>query len=245
VRRVTYQSTTGTPGAAVPAIVASAAAPSATACGKLIVRCPGGPGLQPDGGEFVGVRLARRLGAFTGRLRRGLNRSECGDGVGVRGPSVSSRVAMVGFILGSYITVGLDVPAPRLRSPIMWQGRVVSVHIAPEIVAPLQVVPEVRALLGRGWKATATPWAAGTTRPGRARRGSGRWSTPQSSAHRECTAPGFLDTSGGCLTPATIVDPGVIGRSRAQPDHRYAANAAARAAAGVRWPSRSMSHSAL
>ncbi len=62
-----------------------------------------------------------------------------------------------------------------------------------------------------------------------------------------CTAPGFLDTSGGCqgMTLAPIVDPGATERSRSEHDHRYAASAAARAAAGVRWPSRSMSHSAL
>ena len=62
-----------------------------------------------------------------------------------------------------------------------------------------------------------------------------------------CTAPGFLDTSGGCqgMTLAPIVDPGATERSRSRHDHRYAARAAARAAAGVRWPSRSMSHSAL
>ena len=57
----------------------------------------------------------------------------------------------------------------------------------------------------------------------------------------------FPDTSGGCrgMTPATIVDPGATVRSRFVRDHRHAASAAARAAAGVRWPSRSMSHSAL
>jgi len=62
-----------------------------------------------------------------------------------------------------------------------------------------------------------------------------------------CTAPGFLDTREGCqgMTPATIVDPGATERSRSERDHRYAASAAARVAAGVRWPSRSMSHSAL
>ena len=62
-----------------------------------------------------------------------------------------------------------------------------------------------------------------------------------------CTAPGFLDTSGGCqvMAPVTIVDPGATVRSRCEGDHRHAASAAARAAEGVRWPSRSMSHSAL
>jgi hypothetical protein len=62
-----------------------------------------------------------------------------------------------------------------------------------------------------------------------------------------CTAPGFLDTSWGCQGMAfvTIVDPGATMRSRSERDHCYAASAAARAAAGVRWPSRSMSHSAL
>jgi hypothetical protein len=61
------------------------------------------------------------------------------------------------------------------------------------------------------------------------------------------SAPGFRDTSGRCqgMTPATIVDPGVTVRSRFVSDHRHAASAAARAAEGVRWPSRSMSHSAL
>jgi len=47
------------------------------------------------------------------------------------------------------------------------------------------------------------------------------------------------------MAPVTIVDPGATVRSRSERDHRYAASAAARAAAGVRWPSRSMSHSAL
>ena len=62
-----------------------------------------------------------------------------------------------------------------------------------------------------------------------------------------CTAPGFLDTRGGCqgMAPVTIVDPGATVRSVSEHDHLYAASAAARAAAGVRWPSRSMSHSAL
>ena len=32
----------------------------------------------------------------------------------------------------------------------MWQGQVVSLHIAPEAGAPLQVVPEVRAVPGQG-----------------------------------------------------------------------------------------------
>jgi MOSC domain-containing protein YiiM len=32
----------------------------------------------------------------------------------------------------------------------MWQGQVVSIHIAPEAGAPLQVVAEVRAIPGRG-----------------------------------------------------------------------------------------------
>jgi hypothetical protein len=62
-----------------------------------------------------------------------------------------------------------------------------------------------------------------------------------------CTAAGFLDTRGGChgMTPATIIDPGATVRSRVVRDHGHAANAAARAAAGVRWRRRSMSHSAL
>jgi MOSC domain-containing protein YiiM len=32
----------------------------------------------------------------------------------------------------------------------VWQGQVVSLHVAPEAGAPLQVVPEVRAVPGRG-----------------------------------------------------------------------------------------------
>ena len=69
----------------------------------------------------------------------------------------------------------------------------------------------------------------------------------QKPAATECTAPGFLDTRGGChgMAPATIVDPGATVRSGVVSDHGHAASAAARAAAGVRWPSRSMSHSAL
>jgi hypothetical protein len=47
------------------------------------------------------------------------------------------------------------------------------------------------------------------------------------------------------MSPATIIDPGATVRSRVVRDHDHAANAAARAAAGVRWPRRSMSHSAL
>jgi MOSC domain-containing protein YiiM len=34
----------------------------------------------------------------------------------------------------------------------MWQGQVASLHIAPEAGAPLQVVPEVRAVPGQGLK---------------------------------------------------------------------------------------------
>ena len=32
----------------------------------------------------------------------------------------------------------------------MWQGQVVSLHIAPEASAKMQTVPEVRAVPGRG-----------------------------------------------------------------------------------------------
>ncbi len=62
-----------------------------------------------------------------------------------------------------------------------------------------------------------------------------------------CTAPGFLDTREGCqsMARAMIVDPGATVRSRFKGEHHQAAIAAARAATGVRWPSRSMSHSAL
>src|SRR5712692_240550 len=62
-----------------------------------------------------------------------------------------------------------------------------------------------------------------------------------------CTAHGFLDTSEGCqgIALATIVDRGAPVRSRSASDHDHAATAAARVAAGARWPSRSMSHSAL
>ncbi len=52
---------------------------------------------------------------------------------------------------GSYTTRGLDCAGALAYDPsIMWQGQVVSVHIAPEAGAPLQVVPEVRAVPGRG-----------------------------------------------------------------------------------------------
>ena len=47
------------------------------------------------------------------------------------------------------------------------------------------------------------------------------------------------------MAPATIVDPGAPARLRFEGDHGHVASAAARAAEGVRWPSRSMSHSAL
>lgn len=63
-----------------------------------------------------------------------------------------------------------------------------------------------------------------------------------------CTAPGFLDTEGDMKVapPGPIVDPDATVRLSLDEHHgRHAASAAARAATGVRWPSRSMSHSVL
>jgi ABC-type uncharacterized transport system substrate-binding protein len=69
----------------------------------------------------------------------------------------------------------------------------------------------------------------------------------ESRISKSCTAPGFLDTEGDSkvAAPGPIIDPGATVRSPRDVDHRHAASAAARSAAGGRWPSRSMSHSAL
>jgi hypothetical protein len=62
-----------------------------------------------------------------------------------------------------------------------------------------------------------------------------RIQTDHGSEFGTCTAPGFLDTSGGCqgMAPATIVDPGATVRSRLVRAHGHAARAAARAPDGV------------
>ena len=83
-------------------------------------------------------------------------------------------------------------------------------------------------------------WAGGAAGAVERPAGKRSWSAPASG---DSTAPGFLDTSGGCqgMASVTIVGPGAFMRSGSARDHRYAAGAAVRAAAGGRWPSRSMS----